>query len=59
MNDCLQTGPNYIPQLIDVLINFRWNPIALTADIEKAFLMVGINDANKGMLRFLWFKDPY
>ena len=59
LNDCLQTGPNYIPQLIDVLINFRWNSIALTADIEKAFLMVGINDANKGMLRFLWFKDPY
>ena len=59
LNDCLQTGPNYIPQLIDVLIKFRWNPIAITADIEKAFLMVGINESNRDMLRFLWLRDPH
>ena len=58
LNDCLQVGPNYIPQLFDVLLKFRWNPIALTADIEKVFLMVAINEANRDMLRFLWFKNP-
>lgn len=58
LNDCLQTGPNYTPQLLDTLVRFRWHKIGLTADIEKAFLMVGINEADKDMLRFLWFNDP-
>ena len=25
LNDCLPTGPNYIPQLADVLVGFHWN----------------------------------
>ena len=58
LNDCLETGPNYTPQLFDTLVKFRWHKIGMTADIEKAFLMVGINEADKDMLRFLWFKDP-
>ena len=53
LNDCLQTGTNYTPQL--TLIKFRWHKIGLTADIEKAFLMVGICKTDKDMLRFLWF----
>ena len=59
LNDCLETGPNYIPQLLEVLLRFRWNPIAISADIEKAFLMVGINRNDRDMLRFLWLKNPY
>ena len=58
LNDCLETGPNYTPQLFDTLVNFRWHKIGLTADIEKAFLMVGINETDRDMLRFLWLKDP-
>ena len=37
LNECLEIGPNYVPQIFDSLINFRANPIALTADIEKAY----------------------
>ena len=59
LNDCLQTGPNLIPKLFDVLARFRLHRVALTADIEKAFLMVGINEADRDMLRFLWFSDPH
>ena len=58
LNDCLQVGPNLIPQLFDVLVKFRSDPTALTADIEKAFLMVSMDEASKDMLRFLWFKNP-
>ena len=58
LNDCLETGPNYTPQLFDTPVNFRWHKIGLTADIEKASLMVGINETDRGMLRFLWLKDP-
>ncbi|XP_068680693.1 uncharacterized protein [Montipora foliosa] len=41
LNDCLEMGENYIPHIFAMLTNFRWNFVALTADIEKAFLMVG------------------
>ena len=37
LNGYLQTGPNFIPKLIDVLIKFRSYSYALTVDIEKAF----------------------
>jgi hypothetical protein len=59
LNDCLETGRNYIPYLFDMLVRFRSNPIAITADFEKAFLMVGINNEHRDMLRFLWFDDPF
>jgi hypothetical protein len=49
----------YFPHLLDVLLRFCWNPIAISADIEKAFLMVGINPRDRDMLRFLWMKNPY
>ena len=50
LNDCLETGPNYTSQLFDTLVNFRLHKIGLTADIEKAFLMVGINERDRDML---------
>ena len=58
LNDCLQKGPNYIPKLFDVLIQFRWHSIAVTADIEKTFLMVGIKESDRDLLHFLWLKQP-
>ena len=59
LNDCLETGLNYTPYLFDMLVRFRSNPITITADIEKAFLMVGINNEHRDMLRFLWFDNPF
>ena len=58
LNDCLQVGPNFIPKLFNILIKFRSYPIAVTADIEKAFLMVGISISDRDVLRFLWLEDP-
>lgn len=58
LNDCLQTEENFTPQLFNMLIKFRRHKIGLTADIEKAFLMVGINQTDRDILRFLWLKDP-
>ena len=37
LNSCLETGPNLIRPLMDILIRFRQQKIAMTADIEKAF----------------------
>ena len=57
LNDYLLTGPNSIPKLFNILIQFRWNPVAITADIEKAFLMISIKPSDRDFLRFLWIKD--
>ena len=59
INDCLQPSPNFIPKLFDVLIKFRSHSVALTGDIEKAFLRIGITETDRDMLRFLWLKDPH
>lgn len=58
LNHCLEIGPNYIPKLFHILVRFRWHKIAITADIEKAFLMIAIDERDRDFLRFLWAKDP-
>jgi len=40
-----------------MLARFRNNLLGLTADIEKAFVMVSIKE-DRNMLRFLWFDNP-
>ena len=54
MNDCLHTGPSLTPLLFDLLIRLREQEVALVADIEKAFLNVGIHPCDRDSLRFLW-----
>ena len=38
-------------------MRFRTKRIALTADTEKAFLQVGLTEADRDVTRFLWVKD--
>ena len=59
LNDCLHIGPNYIPLLLYVLIRFRSYSIAITADIEKAFLLIHIAEKDQDSLHFLWFEDSF
>nr|XP_006824436.1 PREDICTED: uncharacterized protein LOC102809361 [Saccoglossus kowalevskii] len=40
LNDCLIIGPPLLNNLTSILLRVRSNPIALTADIEKAFLQI-------------------
>ena len=57
LNDCLHTGPPLTPDILDILIRFRIQPIALIADIEKAFLMIAVKKEDRDVLRFLWVDD--
>ena len=57
LNDRLKVGGNYMPLLFDTIMRFRVNPIAITADIEKAFLQIEIQAADRDVLRFLWYDD--
>ena len=58
INDCLEKGPNLVPDLFDVIINFRGYAIGMIADIKKAFHQVKIASNDRRMVRFLWFDDP-
>ena len=53
-NDCLYAGPPLAENIFDVLLTFRVNQVALSGDIERAFLMVGMAEEDRAVLRFLW-----
>ena len=57
LNECLYSGPPLHCKIFDILIKFRTHPIALVADIEKAFLMIQVAESDQDALRFLWVKD--
>ena len=54
LNDCLEIGPSLIPNLVDVLLRFRRWPVAISADITKAFLQVAVQQEDCDVHRFLW-----
>ena len=56
LNECLYTGPKFGQNIMDIVLRFRVHNVALTADIEKAFLMVSVSEEDRDILRFLW--DP-
>ncbi|XP_025155125.1 uncharacterized protein LOC112588673 [Harpegnathos saltator] len=53
LNQCLETGPNLIELIPDMLHRFREKKIGITADIAKAFLQISIAQADRDVLRFL------
>ena len=57
LNDMLDTGPSLTEKLVDCLAQFRKGKYAVTADISKAFLRVGITERDRDFVRFLWVED--
>ena len=50
LNDCLLKGPKFNQLIFDLLVRFRSYRVALTADLEKAFLMVSVEEADRDVL---------
>lgn len=57
LNDCLEVGPPLQNQIWSVLVRGRFHTIALTADIQKAFLQVRIHPDDRDALRFHWLEN--
>ena len=57
LNSCLYPGPCLLKTVAEILSRFQLYSVALTADIEKAFLMIGIHPSDCDVLRFLWYED--
>lgn len=57
LNDCLESTPPILNELTSLLVRFRLHDYAVSTDIEKAFLHVGLHEDDKDVSRFFWFKD--
>ena len=57
LNNCQYSRPKFDQKIFDLLLRFRIYPIVMTADIEKAFLMVVVSEKDRDVLRFLWVDD--
>ena len=58
LNDCLMVGPPFQNEICSIILRFRFHAIALSTDIEKAFLHVNLNEADRDYTRFLWLSIP-
>ena len=54
LNDCLYTGAKFNQIILDVFQRFKVSTFAMTADIERAFLQIGVKEDNRDLLQFLW-----
>ena len=57
LNECLYKGPILQNDLAGMLLRFRIGTIAMTGDLEEAFLQVEMQESNRDYLKFLWIKD--
>ena len=53
LNNCMNSGPNRIPNLAQTLLRFRRWRYGLTANIVKAFLQIELNKCDQDTQRFL------
>nr|CAD2136894.1 unnamed protein product [Meloidogyne enterolobii] len=58
LNNCLYTGPLLLKQLVGILLRFRFLNKVILADIEKAFLQLGVRETDRDCTRFLWVSNP-
>ena len=57
LNECLYKGSKLLNDLTGMLLKFRIGSIAMTCDLEEAFLQIGIKEVNRDYLKFLWIEN--
>lgn len=57
LNDVLLSGPDLSNSLLGVLIRFRKEMVAVTADVQHMFHCFLVREDHRNFLRFLWHKD--
>ncbi|XP_064627878.1 uncharacterized protein LOC135487738 [Lineus longissimus] len=54
LNDTLHQGPKLQKDLVDVLLRFRKEPVALVGDIQQMYLQLEVEAKDRPFQRFLW-----
>ena len=57
LNDCLYQGPDHTNRLTGVLMRFRHNTVAFSADIQTMFHCFAVPRNQEKFQCFYWFKD--
>ena len=57
LNECLYAGPPLHNNLWSVIVRNRFHPVAVTGDLQCAFLQVRIQETERDALRFHWIAD--
>ncbi|XP_033755669.1 uncharacterized protein LOC117338425 [Pecten maximus] len=57
LNSVLLQGPDLSNSLLGILMRFRKEHIAITADIQQMFFQFRVHEEDRNFLRFFWFKD--
>ena len=58
LNNCLNSSPPFLNDLCSILFCFRQHNCALSADIEKTFLHVQLDETDRDFTCFLWLSNP-
>lgn len=59
LNDTLMVGPTIQEDLFSILLKFRLNKFAITADITKMYRQVNIHKDDRKFQLILWRENPY
>lgn len=57
LNKVLLSGPDLNNTLLGVLMRFRKEPVAFSADVQQMFYCFEVREDHRGYLRFLWYED--
>ena len=58
LNDKLSSGSDLLNSLVGILIRFRQESIAMSADIEAMFNQVAVTEEDQSVMRFVWRRTP-
>lgn len=56
LNDVLLSGPDLNNTLLGVLLQFRREPVAITADVQQMFYCFVVREDHRDYLRYLWYE---
>ncbi|KAJ8381227.1 hypothetical protein SKAU_G00020050 [Synaphobranchus kaupii] len=57
LNNVLLSGPDLNNTLLGVLLRFRKEPVAVTADVQQMFYCFVVRSDHRDYLRYLWYED--
>ena len=57
LNDCLHAGPPLKNKWWSVVVQNRFHPVVVAANVRHAFLQVQIQETKRDALRFHWITD--
>ncbi|TGZ49471.1 hypothetical protein DBV15_11972 [Temnothorax longispinosus] len=58
LNKHLQTGPNLLPALVEILLRWRCHRFVFAADIEKMYRQIEVHPEDRDLQRIIWRESP-